>query len=72
MHPPDQEKTAFMTDKGNFCYKEMSFGLKNVRATYQRMMDKVFKGQIRQLVEVYLDDMIVKSKEDPDHIFDLR
>ena len=43
MHPNDQEKTAFMTDKANYCYNVMPFGLKNVRANYQRMMNRVFE-----------------------------
>ncbi|RDX59105.1 hypothetical protein CR513_61911, partial [Mucuna pruriens] len=44
MHQQDEEKTAFITDDGDFCYKIMSFGLKNAGATYQRLMDKIFKG----------------------------
>ncbi|XP_072064560.1 uncharacterized protein [Arachis hypogaea] len=43
MHPEDQSKTAFITEHGNFCYRVMPFGLKNVGATYQRLMDKVFR-----------------------------
>jgi len=39
MHPEDEDKTAFMEIKANFCYKVMPFGLKNARVTYQRMMD---------------------------------
>ncbi|XP_072056381.1 uncharacterized protein [Arachis hypogaea] len=46
MHPGDEEKTVFVTDQGNYCYKVMPFGLKNAGATYQRLMDKVFKEQI--------------------------
>ena len=42
MHPEDKEKTAFMTDGSSYCYKVMPFGLKNARATYQRLMDKIF------------------------------
>ena len=42
MHEDDQEKTSFMTSQGLFCYKVMSFGLKNVGAMYQRLMDKMF------------------------------
>jgi len=43
MHAPDEEKTAFITEDANFYYKVMPFGLKNVGATYQRLMDQVFK-----------------------------
>nr|KYP55858.1 Transposon Ty3-I Gag-Pol polyprotein [Cajanus cajan] len=42
MHPRDEKKTAFITDSANYCYRVMSFGLKNTGATYQRLMDKVF------------------------------
>nr|KYP69385.1 Transposon Ty3-G Gag-Pol polyprotein [Cajanus cajan] len=44
MHLADEEKTTFITDNANFCYRVMPFGLKNVGATYQRLMDKVFQG----------------------------
>lgn len=71
MYPPDQQKTAFMIDQGNHCYSVMPFGLKNVRATYQRMMNQVFKSQIGWVIEVYLDYMIVKIRTDPDHLIDL-
>ncbi|XP_014503261.1 uncharacterized protein LOC106763603 [Vigna radiata var. radiata] len=42
MHEADREKTTFITNRGNYCYDVMSFGLKNVGATYQRLMDKIF------------------------------
>ena len=42
MHEDDQEKTLFVTSQGLFCYKVMSFGLKNAGATYQRLMNKMF------------------------------
>lgn len=61
LHPNDQEKTNFRTEKSNYFYKVMSFGLKNDDTTYQRMMNKVFEKQIGQNLEVYVDDMIVKS-----------
>jgi hypothetical protein len=67
MHPGDEEKTAFMTDKANFCYKVMPFGLKNAGATYQRLMDKVFKNEIGKTIDVYVDDMVVKSAREEDH-----
>jgi len=49
----------------------MPFGLKNVGATYQRLMDKVFREQIGKNMEVYVDDMIVKSCEVQRHVKDL-
>jgi len=66
-----------MTDKANYCYKVMSFGLRNAGATFQRLMDKVFKSEIGKTIEVYVDDMEVKSTKEEDHqsslnkIFDL-
>ena len=67
----DQDKTAFITDLGVFCYNVMSFGIKNTGATYQRMMDKVFAEMRGREVEVYIDDMIVKTKDDQDPSKDL-
>ena len=58
----DQEKTAFVTFVGNYHYKVMPFGLKNAESTYQRMMTKMFKPQLGRSIEVYIDDMVVKSK----------
>ena len=57
----DQEKTSFVTSQGLFCYKVMRFGLKNAGATYQRLVNKMFAPQIGRNVEVYIDDMLVKS-----------
>ena len=61
MNKEDQEKTSFVTSQGLFCYKVMSFGLKNARVTYQRLMNKMFMHQIGRNVQVYVDDMLVKS-----------
>ena len=58
----DQEKKAFITPVGNYHYKVMLFGLKNAGSTYQRMMTKMFEPQLGKNVEVYIDDMVVKSK----------
>ena len=60
MKEVDQEKTSFVTSQGLFCYKVMPFGLKNARATYQRLMNKIFVHQIGRNVQVYVDDMLVK------------
>ena len=61
MDEADQEKTSFVTNQGLFCYKVMSFGLKNAGATYQRLVNQMFRPQIGWNVEVYVDDMLVKS-----------
>jgi len=71
MHPKDKLKTTFMTDEANYFYEFMPFGLKNAGATYQRLMDKVFKGLIGRNVKVYVDDVVVKSKPHNEHIQDL-
>jgi hypothetical protein len=71
MNPRDEDKTAFIGDTSNFCYKVMPFGLKNVGATYQRLMDRVFKDHIRRNVEVYVDDMVAKTKTGNYHVEDL-
>ena len=67
----DQEKTSFITPVGNYHYKVMPFGLKNARSTYQRMMTKMFEAQMGKNIEVYIDDMVVKSKIVSEHIGDL-
>ena len=72
MNEEDQEKTSFVTSQGLFCYKVMPFGLKNTGATYQRLMNKMFKHQIRRNVQVYIDDMLVKSLRENDHLNDLQ
>ena len=68
----DQEKTSFVTSQGLFCYKVMSFSLKNVGAMYQRLMNKMFTHQIVRNVQVYMDDMPVKSRQEDDHLEDLK
>ena len=67
MYPPYTEKTTFITPHGLFCYNMMSFGLKNVGATYQRLVTKMFRPLLGKTIEVYIDDMLVKSKELPNH-----
>ena len=68
----DQEKTTFITSQGLYCYKVMPYGLKNAGATYQRLVNKMFSKQIGRNMEVYLDDMLVKSKEESTHLDDLQ
>ena len=50
----------------------MPFGLKNAGAAYQRLVNKMFSKQIRRNMEVYVDDMLVKSKEELTHLDDLK
>ena len=71
MSEEDQERTSFVTSQGLFCYKVMSFGLKNIGATYQRLMNKMFTHQIVRNVQVYVDHMLVKSLREDDHLDDL-
>ena len=61
MHPPDAEKTSFITPHGLYCYNVMPFGLKNVGATYKRLVTKMFRPLLGSTMEVYIDDMLVKS-----------
>ena len=67
MHPPDAEKTSFITPHGLYCYNVMPFGLKNVEATYQRLVTKMFRPLLGSIMKVYIDNMLVKSKQRPDH-----
>ena len=72
MGEEDQEKIAFITSQGLYYYKLMPFELKNVMATYQRLVNCIFSQQIRRNVEVYVDDMLVKSNDEIDHLDDLK
>jgi len=68
----DQHKTAFKTPWGNFCYKVMPFDLKNAGATYQRAMTAMFHDFIHKTMEVYVDDILIKSKRKEDHVSDIK
>ncbi|KAI3715634.1 hypothetical protein L6452_22620 [Arctium lappa] len=72
MHHDDQEKKTFMTDKGIYCYKVMPFGVKNARSTYRRLVNKMFKEHLGDTMEVYINDMLVKSKHAINHIDHLK
>ncbi|XP_052312616.1 uncharacterized protein LOC112328848 [Populus trichocarpa] len=72
MAPEDKTKTTFVTLWGTFCYKVMPFGLKNAGATYQRAMVTLFHDMMHKEIEVYVDDMIAKSKRGEDHVEVLR
>ena len=67
IHPPDMEKTAFITPHGLYCYNVMPFCLKNVGEMYQRLVTKMFKPLLGKTIKVYIDDMLVKSNERSDH-----
>ena len=67
----DHKKTDFLTPTGNYHYKVMPFRLKNTGSTYQRMMTRVFEPQLGKNIEVYIDDMVVKSKVEFEHVDDL-
>ena len=61
MHLDEQEKIAFITKRGIFCYKFMPFGLKNAGATNQRLVNKIFADMLGDTMEVYINDILVKS-----------
>ena len=68
MDPSNQEKTSFVTGHGTYYYQVMPFGLKNAGATYQRLVNKMFQKQIGASIEVYIDDMLVKSVKAELHV----
>jgi hypothetical protein len=71
LHPNDKDKTMFITPHGIYCYKVMTFGLKNVGATYQKVIQKCLKLQIGKNVEACVDDVAVKTTEEDQLIADL-
>ena len=72
MDEANQEKTSFVTSQGLFCYEVMPFGLKNTGATYQRLVNHMLRPQIGRNVEVYVDDMLVKSLDEGRHLDNLQ
>nr|KAJ0216025.1 hypothetical protein LSAT_V11C300153800 [Lactuca sativa] len=64
MSKEDQEKTTFYTDHDTFCYTKMPFGLKNTGETYQRLVDSIFSNKIGRNIEVYVDNMVIKSPDE--------
>src|ERR1044071_8701446 len=72
MAKEDEDKTAFRADMGTFCYTKMPFGLKNAGATYQRLMDTAFVKQIGVNLEVYVDDLVIKSREEDQMLLDIQ
>ncbi|GJZ34460.1 reverse transcriptase domain-containing protein [Tanacetum coccineum] len=71
MEKKDEEKIAFITSQGIFCYIKMLFGLKNAKVTYQRLVDKAFQKQIGRNLEVYVDDLVIKSRTKQEVIRDI-
>jgi hypothetical protein len=67
----DEESTAFITPYGVFCYQVMPFGLKNVGATYQRMMQNCLRSQIGRNIQVYIDDVVITTRKEESLISDL-
>nr|GEX12239.1 hypothetical protein [Tanacetum cinerariifolium] len=67
----DEEKTVFHTGQGVYCYTKMLFGLKNAGATYQRLVDKAFDIQIGRNVEVYVNDLVIKSHTEAEMLRDI-
>ncbi|GJZ15016.1 reverse transcriptase domain-containing protein [Tanacetum coccineum] len=67
----DEEKTAFHTSQGVYCYTKMPFGLKNAGATYQRLIDKAFDSQVGRNIEVYVDDLVIKSHTEAEMLRDI-
>ncbi|GJU98509.1 reverse transcriptase domain-containing protein [Tanacetum coccineum] len=68
----DEEKTAFITNQGIFCYTKMPFGLRNAGATYQQLVDKAFHEQIGRNLEVYVDDLVIKSRTEDEVVRDIK
>lgn len=72
IHPEDREKTTFITERGTYYYKVIPFGLKNAGANYQLLVNKMFADQLGHTLEVYIDDMLLKSLVAKDHVSHLR
>jgi hypothetical protein len=72
MKESDQLATSFITPFRMYCYVTMLFGLRNADATYERCMQHVFGDHIRQTVEAYVDDIVVKTRKADDLVNDLR
>jgi hypothetical protein len=71
LHPDDEDKMAFIMPDDIYCYKVITFGLKNAGATYQKAIQKCLKSQIGKNVEAYVDDVVVKTTEEDKLIADL-
>ncbi|KAL0453855.1 UNVERIFIED_CONTAM: Retrovirus-related Pol polyprotein from transposon opus [Sesamum latifolium] len=67
LNPDDQKRVSFITSGGTYCYVVMPFGLKNAEATYQRLVDCMFQDKLGRNMEVYVDNMRVKSRQMDQH-----
>ncbi|GJU05116.1 reverse transcriptase domain-containing protein [Tanacetum coccineum] len=67
----DEEKTDFHTSHGVYCYIKMPFDLKNAGATYQRLVEKAFNSQVGRNIEVYVDDLVIKSHTEAEMLRDI-
>jgi hypothetical protein len=67
----DQIKTSFITPFGMFFYKSMPFKLKSIGATYQRGIQRCLHSQLGRNAKAYIDDMVIKTREDEGLISDL-
>lgn len=72
MHKKHAEKTTFTTPWGVYCYRFMPFGLMNASATYMRSMMTLFHDMIQKEIEVYADDIIIKSQKSAEYLNDLK
>jgi len=72
VHKDDRDKTKFTTPWGTFHYAKMLFSLKNVEATFQHAMDTAFANEKDVFLVVYLDDLIVFSNSDDEHLYHLK
>ncbi|KAL0301365.1 UNVERIFIED_CONTAM: Retrovirus-related Pol polyprotein from transposon gypsy [Sesamum radiatum] len=68
----DRDKTSFIIENGIYCYNVMLFRLKNAGATYQRLVNRMFKELTEKTMEVYVDDMLIKEKEEKEHLAHLQ
>lgn len=72
MHLTNQEKTSFVTQSDIYYYKVMLFRLKNARATYQQLVNKMFSEYLGKIMNVYIDDMFVKLLRVANHVLNLQ
>ena len=72
LNKEDEEKTSFTTPFGTYCYTRMLEGLKNTGSTFARMTKVALDPQLQKNIITYVDDIIVMSKEEEDHIADLK